>query len=68
MKAGMPLEEIQALTHIDPWFLANLAEIVRIEEELRKVKSLEDASDDLIREAKRNGFSDHQLAHLWNTT
>ena len=30
-------------------------------------RSLEEAGDDLIREAKRNGFSDRQLAHLWDT-
>ena len=29
---------------------------------------LEAADDDLLREAKRNGFSDRQLAHLWERT
>ncbi len=66
--SGMPIEQIYTLTNIDPWFLENLAEIVRIEGRIRGVKSLEAAGDDLIREAKRNGFSDHQLAHIWNAS
>src|SRR5262249_31710391 len=57
---------IFALTGIDPWFLHNLVELVEIEGRLRAVKSLDAAPDDLIREAKRNGFSDRQLGHLWN--
>jgi carbamoyl-phosphate synthase large subunit len=69
MLAGLPTAEIQALTNIDPWFLANLEEIVAIEGRLRDVGSL-DAADaaGLLREAKQNGFSDHQLAHLWGMT
>ena len=65
--AGLTLEEIHALTFIDPWFLHNLRELVLMEGELRSVASLDDAGDDQIREAKRNGFSDPQLAHIWGT-
>ena len=54
------------MTFIDPWFLHNLRELVLLEGRLRAVESLETADDDLIREAKRNGFSDKQLGHLWN--
>ena len=64
--AGLSLDQIHTLTGIDPWFLHNLVELVEIEGRLREVKSLADAPDDLIREAKRNGFSDRQLGHLWN--
>jgi carbamoyl-phosphate synthase large subunit len=63
--AGLSLEQIHTLTGIDPWFLHNLVELVEIEGRLREYKSLADAPDDLIREAKRNGFSDRQLGHLW---
>ncbi len=65
--AGMTLEDIHALTFIDPWFLHNLRELVLMEGELRSVASLEDATDDQIRDAKRNGFSDPQLAQIWGT-
>ena len=37
-----------------------------LEGRLRQAGSLERADDDLLREAKRNGFSDRQLAHLWH--
>ena len=66
--AGLSIEQIHALTGIDPWFLANLAELVELEGRLRQVESLEEAGDDLLLEAKQNGFSDRQLATLWATT
>jgi carbamoyl-phosphate synthase large subunit len=66
--AGMSLDSIYALTGIDPWFLANIQELVDFEGRLRAVNSLEGADDSLLRDAKRNGFSDRQLAHLWNTS
>ncbi len=66
--AGMSVEEVHDLTRIDPWFLANLAELVDAERALRSVPSLEEATTDQIRDAKRNGFSDRQLATIWSTT
>jgi carbamoyl-phosphate synthase large subunit len=66
MKAGMTLEEIFELTHIDPWFLDNLQQIVELEEELRRQPGLEQTSDALLLQAKRFGFSDRQLATIWN--
>ncbi len=65
---GMTIDEMQVLTGIDPWFLENVRAIIDAEMPLRAVRSLEEASDDLIRQAKREGFSDRQLAHLWNVT
>ncbi len=64
--AGLSIDQIHELTHIDPWFLHNLRELVLLEGRLRAAGSLDDADDALFREAKRNGFSDRQLAHLWN--
>ena len=63
---GFTIEQIHALTHIDPWFLHNLGELVLLEGRLRACDGPDAAGDDLIREAKREGFSDRQLAHLWN--
>jgi carbamoyl-phosphate synthase large subunit len=68
MLAGFSVEQVHELTGIDPWFLANLAELVAIEGRLRTVASLDDADDAMIREAKRSGYSDRQLATLWGTT
>ncbi len=40
IRAGFTLDEIHRLTHIDPWFLQNIKEIVDMEEELVKAGSL----------------------------
>ncbi|HMB06210.1 MAG TPA: carbamoyl-phosphate synthase large subunit [Isosphaeraceae bacterium] len=66
--AGMSIDEIYALSGIDPWFLANLRELVLLEGRLRAIKGLDEADDELVRAAKRDGFSDRQLAHLWGAT
>jgi carbamoyl-phosphate synthase large subunit len=65
LKAGMSVEQIHELTSIDPWFLDNLAQLVELEERLRACPSLEQASPELLREAKQNGFSDRQLGTIW---
>ncbi|GIW99005.1 MAG: hypothetical protein KatS3mg111_2338 [Pirellulaceae bacterium] len=64
MKAGMSIDEIHELTHIDPWFLDQLKQIVELEDELRAVGSLERMSPELMKQAKQYGFSDRQLAHF----
>ena len=66
--AGLSVEQIQALTGIDPWFLANIEELVAFEGRLRQVRSLDEVGDALLREAKQNGFSDRQLATLWHSS
>ncbi|MDZ4820110.1 MAG: carbamoyl-phosphate synthase large subunit [Planctomycetota bacterium] len=66
MKAGVSLAEIYERTYIDPWFLDELSQIVELEEELRSHASLSEVSDTLLRQAKRFGFSDRQLSHIWN--
>jgi len=68
IKYGFSIDEIHQLTGIDPWFLDNLREIVDLEEELRRQESLQETGDALLREAKRYGFSDRQLATIWGTT
>jgi len=65
--AGLSVDQIHVLTGIDPWFLTNIEELVALEGRLRQVQSLDEAGDALVREAKQNGFSDQQLASLWNT-
>jgi carbamoyl-phosphate synthase large subunit len=65
---GMSIDAIHHLTGIDAWFLANINELKELENRLRQAGCLEGANDTLIREAKQNGFSDRQLAHLWGTS
>ncbi|MFZ9656928.1 MAG: carbamoyl-phosphate synthase large subunit, partial [Limnohabitans sp.] len=64
---GMSVEEVFDLTKIDPWFLVQIEEIVRIELELEKA-SLEAITADELRQLKKKGFSDRRLAKLLKTT
>jgi len=66
LKYGMSVEEIYELTAIDPWFLENLKELIDIENELRGTAGIRAASDALLRRAKQAGFSDRQLATIWD--
>jgi len=60
---GFTLEEVHALTHIDPWFLAQIQEIVNLELEVEK-RTLGDLDRDTLRFLKKKGFSDRRLAFL----
>ncbi len=60
---GMSVEDVAEITHIDPWFLDNIAEIIEFEHQLTEIGELEKASAELLREAKQLGFSDVQLGH-----
>ncbi|MDR1647718.1 MAG: carbamoyl-phosphate synthase large subunit [Zoogloeaceae bacterium] len=64
---GMALEKVFALTRIDPWFLAQIKEIVDLELllEQREWASLTEGE---VRHLKRKGFSDRRLAFLTRTT
>ncbi|MCA9112679.1 MAG: carbamoyl-phosphate synthase large subunit, partial [Planctomycetaceae bacterium] len=68
IKAGMSLDEIFSLTAIDPWFLRQLRDLDRLENEIREFNNLEDVPDDLLRRAKQNGYSDRQLARWWRVS
>ncbi len=63
---GFTLEEVHRLTRIDPWFLAQIREIVELEMRLDDQK-LADIDADTLRLLKRKGFSDRRLAYLFNT-
>jgi len=65
MRRGLGREEIASLTRIDPWFLAQLEELVAFEEAFRGDAVL---SRGTLRDAKRLGFSDRRLAELAGRT
>jgi len=67
IERGLDLGEIEGITRIDPWFLCQLREIAALNARLAAVTA-ETVSPELLREAKRVGTSDEQLAKLWNTT
>ncbi|MBG7619703.1 carbamoyl-phosphate synthase large subunit [Herbaspirillum sp. AP02] len=65
---GFSLEEVHGLTHIDPWFLSQIKEIVDIELWLEKDASLEALDKATLFQLKQKGFSDRRLAKLLKTT
>ena len=67
-KAGMSVENVHELTNIDPWFLDQIYNLILIENQIRQIDSLEQASTELVRTAKRHGYSDQQLAFWWDST
>ncbi|PJA76056.1 carbamoyl phosphate synthase large subunit [bacterium CG_4_9_14_3_um_filter_65_15] len=66
MSRGWPLERLHEVTNINPWFLDNLRRLHELERRLEG-QSLQDLPADLLREAKREGFGDAQLATLLKT-
>jgi carbamoyl-phosphate synthase large subunit len=63
LKVGFTVQEIHELTSIDPWFIEKIKNIVEMEEKLKALKGrpLEEIAD-VLKEAKRLGFSDKQIA------
>ena len=61
-REGYTVEQIHDLTKIDKWFLYKLANIVNTALELEKHNDLATLPVELLRQAKREGFSDFQIA------
>lgn len=66
LRCGYTLQEIQQICGIDPWFLAQLADLVAEEQQLTQC-SLHDLDYAHLRRLKRKGFADQRLACLLNT-
>ncbi len=66
-RCGISFEQIQLDTHIDPWFLAQIEDLLRQERELRG-RGLEELDARTLLTLKRNGFSDRRLATLLGAT
>ncbi|HYN28110.1 MAG TPA: carbamoyl-phosphate synthase large subunit, partial [Burkholderiales bacterium] len=67
MRIGMSLEKVHQLTRIDPWFLAQIKDIIRQENALAG-KRIGDLDGDTLWTLKRAGFSDRRLAKLLSAT
>ncbi len=63
LRRKVPVKDIHELTRIDPWFLNNIKDIIKLEQKVSSQKPL-DMSHDLMLRAKENGFSDEYLASL----
>ncbi|HUD96111.1 MAG TPA: carbamoyl-phosphate synthase large subunit, partial [Woeseiaceae bacterium] len=60
---GFSLDEVASLSGIDPWFLAQIADLVREEKSLQS-DGLASLDTTRLRRLKRKGFSDARIAHL----
>ncbi len=68
LQHGFSVEEIYRLTKIDPWFIEKIKNIVEFEERLKNLAKryrIDEVPRDVLREAKRLGFSDRQLAYIF---
>jgi len=65
-RVGMSLEEVHAVSKIDPWFLDQIQGLIELETSLAG-RALTDLGRDELRQLKRAGFSDRRLARLLNT-
>ena len=62
IKMGVTISKIYKLTGIDPWFLYKIKNIIDIEKKLKASNPNSERAAEMIREAKRSGFSDSQIA------
>ena len=65
-RAGFSVEDVFALSHIDPWFLDQIEEIIQAETQLA-ADGLDALDAARLRKLKRAGFSDARLAELTGT-
>ena len=63
LRQGASVESLYRRTHIKPWFIEQMRELVELEEEILTYKG-RDLPDDLLRRAKQDGFADRYLAQL----
>ncbi len=66
---GVPISSVQKITKIDRWFLEQINDLVKTENEIRRYNP-ENIAKSLLKQAKEKGFSDEQIAWLMggNTT
>lgn len=61
---GYQVEKIHELTRIDRWFLHRLKHIVELKNQLKNYEHPEDIPEEFLRELKKCGFSDFQIARF----
>ena len=64
LEEGYSVEKIENLTKIDAWFISRLKHIVDLKHQLQKLNSLDEISEEFMREVKSCGFSDFQIARF----
>ena len=64
LRHGCTVEAVAEASAIDPWFVDGIARIVEVRAEVEAAATIDALDRDLVWRAKRNGFSDRQLAAL----
>lgn len=67
LQHGYTIEEVHRLTKIDPWFLEQLQDVMRLQDRIEGRK-LEDVPAEVLRTAKEYALSDRRIAYLTNST
>ncbi len=67
LKRGYSIDKIYELSKITKWFLYKMKNIIDTEAKLKN-KKIKDITTEIMREAKKNGFSDFQIARLINAS
>lgn len=62
LKMGLSIEEIYRLSGVDPFFLRKIQNIIDMEAKLCMLQLKDSTAKEIVREAKRLGFSDEQIA------
>ena len=63
LRKGAGVDDLYRLTYIKPWFVEQMKELVRLEEQILEYKG-RDLSDKLLIQAKKDGFADAYLSQL----
>lgn len=64
LNLGVPSKSIHKLTGIDPWYINEIKDLVKMEDKLRKYESPEDLPKDFFKDLKEAGYSDIQIAYV----
>jgi len=67
LRKGATIDQLHALTHIKPWFIEQMKELLELEEKILQYKG-RPLPDDLLIQAKRDGFADKYLARILNVS
>ena len=65
LRKGVDVQKLYEVTYIKPWFIQQMKEMVELEEKVLKYKG-QMLPDDLLKQAKKDGFADKYLAKLLN--
>ena len=64
-RGGFSIDDVNAMTGIDPWFLAEVEDLVETESTIKMCREHQNYSQ--LRTWKQKGFSDHRIANLLDT-